>query len=107
MCFQHTSKLSSLCQRKTKQEEDVPKTIYLVPELCNLTGLTDQMKADFKVMKDVAQFTRVTPNQRQEVSSFYFSWLFDAYLNPDFACNKILKFSTFKMLSGFWEIFSV
>ena len=43
--------------------------IYLIPELCRLTGLTDQMKADFKVMKDVAQFTRVTPTQRQEVSS--------------------------------------
>ena len=43
--------------------------IYLIPELCTLTGLTDQMKADFKVMKDVAQFTRVTPTQRQEVSS--------------------------------------
>ena len=42
--------------------------IYLIPELCRLTGLTDQMKADFKVMKDVAQFTRVTPTQRQEVS---------------------------------------
>ena len=27
--------------------------------------LTDLMKADFKVMNDVAQFTRVTPTQRQ------------------------------------------
>ena len=32
-------------------------TIAQVPELCNLTGL-----------KDVAQFTWVTPTQRQEVS---------------------------------------
>ena len=55
-------------QRKTKEEEEVPSMIYLIPELCRLTGLTDQMKADFKVMKDVAQFTRVTPTQRQEVS---------------------------------------
>ena len=47
----------------------MPSMIYLIPELCTLTGLTDQMKADFKVMKDVAQFTRVTPTQRQEVSS--------------------------------------
>ena len=52
-----------------------------------MTGLTDQMKADFKVMKDVAQFTRVTPTQRQEVSldclffcSQYISWQFDANL---------------------------
>lgn len=62
--------LVSRARRKTKEEEDVAKTIALVPELCNLTGLTDQMKSDFKVMKDVAQFTRVTPMQRQEVKLF-------------------------------------
>ena len=45
------------------------KTIALVPELCSLTGLTDHMRADFKVMKDVALFTRLTRTQRQEVSS--------------------------------------
>lgn len=37
----------------------------LVPELCYLTGLTDEMRSDFKVMKDVATYTRVSPNQRQ------------------------------------------
>ena len=59
--------LVSRAKRKTKEEEDIAKTIFLVPELCNMTGLTDQMKSNFKVMKDVAQFTRVTPMQRQEV----------------------------------------
>jgi len=58
--------LISRAKRKTAEEADVAKLIALVPELCNLTGLTDQMKADFRVMKDVAQFTRVTPNQRQQ-----------------------------------------
>merc|ERR550517_1361310 len=58
--------LITRAKRKTKEEEEVTKTIALVPELCNMTGLTDQMKADFKVMKDVAQFTRVTPNQRNQ-----------------------------------------
>ena len=59
--------LVSRAKRKTREEEDIAKTIFLVPELCNMTGLTDQMKSNFKVMKDVAQFTRVTPMQRQEV----------------------------------------
>ena len=68
--------LVSRAKRKTKEEEDVAKTIALVPELCNLTGLTDQMKSDFKVMKDVAQFTRVTPMQRQEVKPFHFTQKF-------------------------------
>ena len=54
--------LPSLRERRDGQGPTI-----LIPELCNMTGLTDQMKADFRVMKDVAQFTRVTPNQRQQV----------------------------------------
>ena len=50
--------LVSRAKKKTKEEEDVNKTIALIPELCNLTGLTDQMKADFKVMKDVKNFSK-------------------------------------------------
>eukprot|EP00092_Neocalanus_flemingeri_P023338 GFUD01025304.1.p1 GENE.GFUD01025304.1~~GFUD01025304.1.p1 ORF type:complete len:970 (+),score=314.12 GFUD01025304.1:89-2998(+) len=57
--------LINRAKKKTAEEADVAKLIALVPELCNLTGLTDQMKNDFRVMKDVALFTRVTPNQRQ------------------------------------------
>ncbi|XP_050084461.1 protein argonaute-3 [Anopheles aquasalis] len=36
----------------------------LVPEICFLTGLTDEMRSDFMVMRDIATYTRVTPNQR-------------------------------------------
>jgi len=57
--------LINRAKKKTTEEADVAKLIALVPELCNLTGLTDQMKNDFRVMKDVALFTRVTPHQRQ------------------------------------------
>ena len=52
---------------KTTEEAELAKLICLIPELCSMTGLTDQMKADFRVMKDVAVFTRVTPSQRQAV----------------------------------------
>ncbi|XP_054269475.1 piwi-like protein Ago3 isoform X2 [Macrosteles quadrilineatus] len=38
--------------------------LMLIPELCFMTGLSDEMRADFKVMKDVATITRVNPNQR-------------------------------------------
>ncbi|KAF5284570.1 hypothetical protein FQR65_LT02396 [Abscondita terminalis] len=50
--------------RKGQNAEEVDRYICLVPELCYLTGLTDEMRADFKVMKDVSMYTRVTPNQR-------------------------------------------
>ncbi|KAK9870113.1 hypothetical protein WA026_006203 [Henosepilachna vigintioctopunctata] len=49
----------------------VDRMICLVPELCFLTGLTDAMRADFKVMKDVAQYTRVTPAQRMNALKTY------------------------------------
>lgn len=46
------------------KSEEQSRLICLIPELSYLTGLTDNMRNDFKVMKDVAQYTRVTPNQR-------------------------------------------
>lgn len=38
----------------------------MVPELCNLTGLTDVMKSDFKLMKVLQAHTLVTPEARQK-----------------------------------------
>ncbi|KAL3183271.1 hypothetical protein MRX96_000252 [Rhipicephalus microplus] len=38
--------------------------IYLIPELCVLTGLTDEMRANVSVMRDLAQHTRVEPTKR-------------------------------------------
>ena len=35
--------------RKTGNE------VALIPELCQLTGLSDAMRADFRLMKDLAQ----------------------------------------------------
>ncbi|KAG7164425.1 piwi-like 2, partial [Homarus americanus] len=40
--------------------------IYLVPELCALTGLTDIMKSDFNMMKDLSKYMRMGPDKRVE-----------------------------------------
>ncbi|XP_069123522.1 piwi-like protein 1 isoform X1 [Argopecten irradians] len=45
-------------------KEAKSEAICLIPELCYGTGLTDELRSDFKVMKDLACHTRVTPNQR-------------------------------------------
>jgi hypothetical protein len=45
--------------------QEMEQLVCLVPELCYLTGLTDTMRNDFHVMKDIAMYTRITPNQRQ------------------------------------------
>ncbi|XP_017770154.1 PREDICTED: protein aubergine isoform X2 [Nicrophorus vespilloides] len=38
--------------------------IYLVPELCRMTGLTERQRQNFTLMKNLANYTRVTPNER-------------------------------------------
>ena len=45
-----------------------PIKITLVPELCIAVGLTDAQRADFRVMKDVADFTRLSPEKKLGVT---------------------------------------
>ncbi|CAG9802484.1 unnamed protein product [Chironomus riparius] len=40
--------------------------ICLVPELCNTTGLTENMKSNFQLMKAMADYTRMDPRKRVE-----------------------------------------
>ncbi|XP_074526370.1 piwi-like protein 1 [Halichoeres trimaculatus] len=42
-----------------------PGPALLIPELCYLTGLTDKMRADFHIMKDLSSHTRLSPEQRE------------------------------------------
>lgn len=53
------------------QAEKQRVTFCLIPELCNLTGLTDTMRSDFRLMRDIATITRVTPNQRMSALAKY------------------------------------
>ncbi|XP_030846820.1 seawi isoform X1 [Strongylocentrotus purpuratus] len=49
---------------KKREEKKGVGPAYLPPELCFLTGLSDDMRADFNVMKDMGQHTRVGPQDR-------------------------------------------
>ncbi|XP_074597867.1 piwi-like protein 1 [Brevipalpus obovatus] len=49
---------------KARRGEEQPSIIALVPELCHLTGLTEDLRKDFKVMKDLAHHTRLHPHAR-------------------------------------------
>ncbi|XP_025207261.1 piwi-like protein Siwi isoform X1 [Melanaphis sacchari] len=40
--------------------------VYLVPELCVMTGITDAMRNNFTLMKDMATYTRINPRERTE-----------------------------------------
>ncbi|XP_014260031.1 piwi-like protein Siwi [Cimex lectularius] len=49
--------------------------ILLVPELCNLTGLTDSMRTNFNLMKTLADHTRIRPAQRVDKYQSFLSRL--------------------------------
>uniref|UniRef100_A0A336MFC3 CSON014098 protein n=1 Tax=Culicoides sonorensis TaxID=179676 RepID=A0A336MFC3_CULSO len=55
-----------LLSRPTEKQKRGGKTdfVYLIPELCVPTGLTDNMRKDFMLMQDVAKFTRIGPAER-------------------------------------------
>nr|AGL54162.1 PIWI-like protein 1 [Ambystoma mexicanum] len=53
-------------KRKMGPQGIVPGPIILIPEFCYLTGLTDQMRRDYVVMKDLSAHTRLAPEQREK-----------------------------------------
>lgn len=40
--------------------------IYLIPELCNMTGLSDEQRANFTLMKSMGEYTRQDPVKRTQ-----------------------------------------
>lgn len=47
------------------------ETVYLIPELCQLTGLTDRQRDNFQLMRALADHTRIGPPQRiQKLQEF-------------------------------------
>jgi aubergine-like protein len=52
--------------RKTGNE------VALIPELCQLTGLTDAMRADFKLMKDLATILHTNADKKFLSAKIFF-----------------------------------
>lgn len=50
--------------KRKDQREGAPSILYLLPELCTMTGLTQTMRENFTMMKDLAIYTRVEPTKR-------------------------------------------
>lgn len=42
------------------------RLVLLVPELCRATGITDEMRTNFQLMRDMSQCTRLTPRENIE-----------------------------------------
>ncbi|XP_039233280.1 protein argonaute-3 isoform X2 [Drosophila yakuba] len=64
--------LHSIKKSRTTPAEKENVQFCLIPELCYLTGLRDEVRSDNKLMREIAAFTRVSPNQRQTaLNKFY------------------------------------
>lgn len=37
---------------------------FLIPEFVSLTGMSDEQRADWNTMKEIAPFTKLTPEER-------------------------------------------
>ncbi|XP_035779822.1 protein aubergine-like [Anopheles albimanus] len=57
--------LLSRAKKKDARSGD-NELMALVPELCQMTGLTDTMRSDFKMMRAMADHTRLNPDRRIE-----------------------------------------
>ncbi|EGR31382.1 PIWI domain protein [Ichthyophthirius multifiliis] len=59
-----------LSKRKRKQGDKVIiDDIYLIPELCFMTGMTDRQRSDKTLLKQLSQYTKLDPQKRQQESS--------------------------------------
>lgn len=56
-----------IAQAKNKDRRipgQIESLVYLVPELCRSTGITDNMRENFHLMQALAKYTRVNPQSR-------------------------------------------
>ncbi|GAB6024236.1 Piwi-like protein 1 [Chamberlinius hualienensis] len=51
---------------KTRSPTEEVKMLCTIPELCYLTGLTDDMRKDNNLMRNLSQYTRLDPSKKQE-----------------------------------------
>lgn len=49
---------------KPRKGETETRNISLIPEFCFMTGLTDDIRSDYRAMKDIAAHTRIRPEVR-------------------------------------------
>jgi len=55
--------LVSLTKARERRSGE-PEYVYLVPELCRMTGITDEMRGNFTFMRDLGEHTRINPPVR-------------------------------------------
>uniref|UniRef100_S4RYE2 Piwi-like RNA-mediated gene silencing 1 n=1 Tax=Petromyzon marinus TaxID=7757 RepID=S4RYE2_PETMA len=76
---------------RSKRKDSVGKTVeielHLLPEISYLTGLSDKMRSDFHLMKDLGLQTQVGPDKRAMTTQKFIEKL---QSNPE-TCNEFAK----------------
>ena len=68
-------------KRKDTEGEDI--NLYFVPELCHLAGLDDDFIKDRDFMKQLANYTKLTPEDRIKKTNEFLSLLVDPTRDPE------------------------
>ena len=55
-----------LADKKFLKKNEEKKYIYLIPEMLALTGMTDDQRSNYKIMKSVGEYTKLTANNRMK-----------------------------------------
>lgn len=56
----------SYLRRRDTEGKQIERKVCLIPELCRMTGLTDEARADFNIMKELAYYTKLEPTDRMD-----------------------------------------
>ena len=62
--------------KKTDKEKN-PINLYFIPSLCHLTGISDDLSQDYHFMRKLADYTKLSPEQRVERTNQFLSLLTD------------------------------
>ncbi|XP_014222980.1 piwi-like protein Ago3 isoform X2 [Trichogramma pretiosum] len=54
-------------KEKAQNGETVERICLLIPELCFLAGMTDSIRNDFTITKDLSNITKVSPDHRRQI----------------------------------------
>ncbi|XP_044315488.1 protein piwi isoform X1 [Drosophila rhopaloa] len=60
----HNQPLLISKNRDKAQKTNASELVVLVPELCRVTGINDNMRSNFQLMKAMGEYTRMNPNRR-------------------------------------------
>ena len=54
--------IQKVIDKQTKKIKEVKHYVYLVPEFVSPTGMTDEQRADFRTMKSLDPYTKLSPS---------------------------------------------